>query len=177
MTSLRESYKGTWQKSAYQESLLKNEIERRFPKLVILGGKGSFRKDEVLEDAPIGAPDLFLYFPHEEIGNLPVCEIEVTGSDKLVPNILWVGHHKVKYLLELEDPSSYGIFFFFGKNHQVRYFMRGDYLLKTVRQYDVQEKNIRGVKEFYHLIPSSYFLNESGFWSWLMWRMNNLGII
>jgi hypothetical protein len=176
MTSLRESYRGTWKKSAYQENLLKREIERRFPKIIISGGKGSFREDEVVQDAPIGAPDLYLFF-NLESGVIPICEIEVTGSDKVVPNILWIGHHKVKYLLELEDPSSYGVFFFFGKSHQMRYFMRGDYLLKMIRQYDVQEKIIRGVKEFYHLIPSSYFLNEAGFWSWLLWRMDNLGIL
>lgn len=170
--TLKESYRGTWTKSAYLEKLVIREIKFQFPALSIETGKGAGQDIEIDEEGfEIGSPDLYVKFRQTDI-----CEIEVTGSDKLVPAILWIGAHKVRYIRTLEQPENYGILLFYGRNHQVRYFMSGDMVL-SLTEGEAQDREIRGNIEQYYLIPSEYFKGERGFWEWLRLRLEMNAIL
>ena len=138
--TLRDNYLGMWQKSAYLETLVKKEIERRYPALRIETGKRASSSLEIGEGIPetvVGAPDLYVYY-----GRKLICEIEVTGSDKIVPKEAWIAHHKVSYAKNLDDPDSYGIVLFYGKNHQIRYFATAPTIFKLSKSAEIKE--IRG---------------------------------
>ena len=167
--SLRDNYLGMWQKSAYLENLVKKEIERRYPALRVEMGKGAgspFEHDPPIQ-TPVGAPDLYVYY-----GRKLICEIEVTGSDKIVPKEAWIAHHKVSYAKKLDDPDSYGIILFYGKNHQIRYFATAATIFKLSKGAEIRE--IRGYKESYHVIPTAYLKSETGFWVWFQWRLEKI---
>jgi len=165
--SIRENYIGLWQKSAYLENLVKKEIEKRYPALRIETGKGVGSKFVTADTAPVGAPDLFVFY-----GNRLICEIEVTGSDKVIPPTVWFGHHKFRYTKSLKDPDSYGAFFFYGPKHQVRYFATASDIFRHTKGEAI--KNIRGLKEKYHIIPAVYLKSERGFWEWLQCRIERI---
>jgi len=156
-----------WEKSAYLENLVKSEIERRYPALRIENGKGAGSSLETVDTAPVGSSDLFVYY-----GSKLICEIEVTGSDKVIPPTAWIAHHKVNYAKTLEDSDSYGVFLFYGPNHQIRYFATASDIFKHTR--GEARKTIRGLKETFHIIPVVYLRSERGFWEWLQCRIEKI---
>jgi len=156
-----------WQKSAYLEKLLADEIRQNYPALQIEFGKGSSTSAEVSTQTPVGSPDLFLFY-----GRKAICQIEVTGSDKVTPSTAWFAHHKVTYAKGLEDPDSYGVFLFYGRNHQIRYFATATDIFRHTR--GETTKTIRGLQEKYHIIPVVYLKSERGFWEWIQSRIEKV---
>lgn len=173
--TLRDAYRSIgWRKSAYCENLVKGAIERRYPALRIETGKGAGSIEPItgaVELPPlVGSPDLYVYFQRTLI-----CQIEVTGSDRIkgeMPRDAWIGHHKVNYAKTLEDPDSYGVFLFYGPNHQIRYFATASDIFKHTKGETI--KTIRGFQERFHIIPVVYLKSERGFWEWLQCRIEKI---
>ena len=165
MDEVKACFSKLWDKAAYQCQLLKNEIERQFPFLTVMGGKGAFDSEHHTENSESGEPDLFLYY-----GQRLICAVEVTGSDKVAnPWKIWIGAHKIKFAETAKYPL--GFFFFYGKDNQMRYFTTYDEI-KTVVE-PVKIRTIRGLNFEYHILDNSYFKDEAAFWNWLQYCIEN----
>lgn len=170
MDEVKEAFAHLWNKAAYQCTLLKREIEKRYPSLIVLPGHGALdSKEHDSTGKEPGNPDLFLWY-----GQQLICAIEVTGSDVIEhPFDIWLGEHKVKFALNAEYPI--GFFLFYGKNNQVRYFASMDELETVLDQ--PKPRTIRGLTLYYHILEPSYFKNESGFWDWLQYQVETRIVI
>ncbi len=158
MDEVKEVFSHLWDKAASQCLILKDEIEKLYPYLIVLPGHGALDSQEHnSKDELPGAPDLYIW--HNQ--NL-VCAIEVTGSDKVIPYNIWLGAHKVKFARKAECPI--GFFLFFGKNNQMRLFASMEELDSVLDPPEV--KNIRGLNFEYHVIDRIHFKGEVGFWNW-----------
>ena len=105
---VKEAFAHLWEKAASQCIMIKDEIEKRYPALLVLPGHGALDADEHDSTGKEpGEPDLYVWFNQKLI-----CAIEVTGSDKVVPWDIWLGKHKVDFAKKAEYPI--GFFFFYG---------------------------------------------------------------
>ena len=170
MDEVKQTFAHLWDKAASQCIILKDEIEKLYPFLIVLPGHGALDSQEHnSKDELPGAPDLYIW--HNQ--NL-VCAIEVTGSDKVISYNIWLGAHKVKFARKVEYPI--GFFLFFGKNNQMRLFASMEELDSVLDPPEV--KNIRGLNFEYHVIDRIHFKGEVGFWNWFQNMLEiRLGVI
>ena len=162
MDEVKAAFSHLWDKAAYQCQILKKEIESRYPWLTVAPGHGALDSQEHDSDGKQkGDPDLYVFY-----GQLLLCAIEVTGSDKIEnPWTVWLGAHKAELARKAQYPI--GFFFFFGKNHQLRLFATYQEL-QSVLDPPVS-KAIRGLTLQYHILDRTYFKDERGFWAWFAW--------
>ena len=170
MDEVKEVFSHSWEKAAYQCLILKEEIEKKYPYLVVTPGHGALdAKEHSSKDELPGAPDLYIW--HNQT---LVCAIEVTGSDKVIPWNIWLGAHKVKFARNAEYPI--GFFLFYGENNQLRLFASMEDLDSVIEPPEV--KTIRGLNFDYHILDRAYFKDELGFWRWFDWMLESrLGVI
>jgi len=170
MDEVKEIFAHLWDKAAYQCQYLKNEIEKKYPFLIVLPGHGALDAEEhSSKDESPGAPDLYIWYNQQL-----VCAIEVTGSDKVVPWNIWLGKHKIAFARNAEYPI--GFFLFYGQGNQLKLFASMEELDGVLDPPEV--KNIRGMNFEYHVLDRSYFKDESGFWRWLEWMLESrVGVI
>jgi len=159
---LKDAFRHLWDKAAYQCKILKKEINKRYPALIVLPGHGALDADEHdSTDKEPGAPDLFVWYNQRLI-----CAIEVTGSDKIeTPWNIWIGKHKIDFAKKAEYPI--GFFFFYGKYNQVRFFTSYEEIESVLDPPEV--RTIRGLNLEYHILEYTYFKDERGFWDWFHW--------
>ncbi|MCK5342435.1 MAG: hypothetical protein KAR20_03475 [Candidatus Heimdallarchaeota archaeon] len=170
MDEVKEVFSHLWDKAAYQCKILKDEIEKRYPFLIVLPGHGALdAKEHDSKDELPGAPDLYVWHNQKL-----VCAIEVTGSDKVIPWDIWLGKHKVEFARNAEYPI--GFFLFFGKDNQLRLFASMEELDSVIEHPEV--KNIRGLNFEYHVVDRIFFKGEVGFWNWFQNMLEiRLGVV
>jgi len=164
MDEVKAAFSHLWDKAAYQCKILKDEIEKRFPWLIVMPGHGALDSEEHdSKDQAPGAPDLFIFHNQRLL-----FAIEVTGSDKIeTPWSVWLGKHKIDFARNAEYPI--GFFLFFGKWNQVRMFASMEELEGVLDPPEV--KTIRGLNFEYHILDRTYFKDERGFWDWFLWML------
>lgn len=163
MDEVKQTFRHLWDKAAVQCRILKVEIESRFPYLTVTPGHGALDAEEHdSKDEQSGAPDLYIWYNQKL-----VCAIEVTGSDKVIPWIIWLGAHKVEFARRAEYPI--GFFLFYGNNNQMRLFGSMEELDSVID--DPEVKNIRGLNFEYHVVERCHFKDEVGFWNWLAFQV------
>lgn len=164
MDEVKQTFNHLWSKAASKCLILKDEIEKKFPYLVVTPGHGALDAQEHdSKDESAGAPDLYIWH-----GQKLICAVEVTGSDKVIPYNIWLGAHKVKFARNAEYPI--GFFLFYGKNNEVRLFGSMEELDSVIE--DPEVKNIRGLNFEYHVLDRNYFKDEKGFWNWLEYMVD-----
>jgi len=146
MAGWRRLYKREWEPAKERVEYVKEKIESWHPKLRVEMGFMADSTQQVLVGMPegheIGEPDLKVWSSKKK----HIANIEVTGSwVNIIDKALWVRPDKIKWAKEHLIPKTWIWFVYKDKEFLM--------VAIDVYQYPIEEINIKGVVEHYHVIP------------------------